>query len=170
MPIKQIVVPNQQSTLRRSLAARCCCRPRFCCTIHNSIYPVPDGKLLLTNTQQQKGDTKSPSSPAKLRRLILLVSRFPANNIYFMITSWYILLLSHTNHKSMTSGLIMRDYIPALVPVRRGRAGEQQIVAALIRTHASVKTPLIKFEDIRPLERVNQWTGYRFRIVILPRH
>ena len=70
----------------------------------------------------------------------------------------------------MTSGLIMRDYIPALGPVRRGRAGEQQIVAALIRTHASVKSPLIKFEDIRPLERVNQWTGYRFRIVILPRH
>ena len=85
MPIKQIVVPNQQSTLRRCRAARCCCRPRFCCTIHNSIYPVPDGKLLLTNTQQQKGDTKSPSSPAKLRRLILLVSRFPTNNIYFMI-------------------------------------------------------------------------------------
>ena len=68
-----------------SLAARCCCRPRFCCTIHNSIYPVPDGKLLLTNTHQQKGDTKSPSSPAKLRRLILLVSRFPTNNICFMI-------------------------------------------------------------------------------------
>ena len=87
MPIKQIVVPNQQSTLRRSLAARCCCRPRFCCTIHNSIYPVPDGKLLLTNTQQQKGHTKSPSSPAKLRRLILLVSRFPANNISGLLNS-----------------------------------------------------------------------------------
>ena len=165
MPIKQIVVPNQQSTLRRSLAARCCCRPRFCCTIHNSIYPVPDGKLLLTNTQQQKGDTKSPSSPAKLRRLILLVSRFPTNNIYFMIHPAFI------THESQKYDL-WPDYarLYSCPGPGRGRAGEQQIVAALIRTHASVKSPLIKFEDIRPLERVNQWTGYRFRIVILPRH
>ena len=98
MPIKQIVVPNQQSTLRRCRAARCCCRPRFCCTIHNSIYPVPDGKLLLTNTPQQKGDTKSPSSPAKLRRLILLVSRFPTNNICFMIPPAFFFIL-HESQK-----------------------------------------------------------------------